>query len=196
MAGPVSVVLLPQELTATQLQEVEATLRAIAETPRGEGDWRFQVSDTNSIGGNYKGMGHPFGIDLCPPTIESDEVELIQIEDAFGFLPQQKMYIYAMCKGAKDHQVLAELTLYFAETYDGIVDFCGALIPPISVEGNFWEMPWGAFAEAFDEWMKPMPGKIHGIEYEVGRGELWISHYANVEFFRAWMKHKDFHMIK
>ena len=64
------------------------------------------------------------------------------------------------------------------------------------MEGNFWEMPWSAFAEAFDEWMKPMPGKIHGIEYEVGNGRTWVSHYADVEFFRAWLKHENFHMIK
>ena len=196
MAGPVSVVLLPNELTATQLQEVETTLRVMDKAPRGEGDWRLQVCDTSRIGGNYKGMGRPFGIALYPPTTESDEVELIQIEDAFGFLPQQTMNIYAMCKDAEDHKVLGELTLYFAETYNGIVDFCGALMPPISVKGNFWEMPWSVFDTAFNEWMKPMPGKIYGIEYEVGNGRTWISHYADVEFFRAWLKHKDFHMIK
>ena len=207
MGGPVSAVLLPQELTPAQLKELKEWLDGISYDVTFEPtpdwclyEWDFHVYDTISIGGSYTGVGEPFGLGILPYS-ELETGEASHLKAAFGFWPKQELQIVAFCNGRTDHQILGQLTLHLAEKYNGVIDFNGALDPPIdllpfSFDADYWQRNWSEFELAFEEWMKDMPGKIVGIEYEVGNGRKWVSHKANLEFFRAWLQHPQFRMIK
>ena len=48
-----------------------------------------------------------------------------------GYLPAQVIEISAGCNRRLDHYQIGYLALYFAQTYDGIIDMIGEITPPL-----------------------------------------------------------------
>lgn len=196
MGGPTSAVLLPAELNQSQTEQLEQWLHSVGHEVRAGqfGGWDFSIGDATASG-DFSGSDRPFAICLFKPELEPHEAAVVKSH--FGFLPRQALQIDAFCNGKEDHKLLGWLTLHLAERYNGIVDFLGALLPPLPLRSGAesWEN-WSDFAAAFDVWAEEMPGKIVSVEYETGNGRQWASHKADVHFFRAWLKHPQFGMIK
>lgn len=202
MAGPVGSVLLPQELNPTQVGELEAMLRAVSGDFRTEADgcFGFQVVDVQKLGGSYVGDGRPFGSILESADRWRETEKLFTVDEAFGFLPGQDLGFYAMSKSFDDHEVLGILLLHFAQAFGGVVDFGGALLPPLPPEiikrYLKQELSWPDVAPFFEQMIQGMNGKIVSIEYNSNQTTTWASHVGDAEFMKSWLHHPNFHMIK
>jgi hypothetical protein len=207
--GPIASILLPQRLSAGQLEQIEAAIRAISShvKPSDIYHCEFWVSDMRPIGGSYvepgppDRMGRPFGFVTRMPEVYPDGWHLLEpdevaaISAAFGFEPQQQIQFDAMSKGPEINAILAGLVLYVAELCDGLVDFGGAIQPPMP-EHRYPEANWADVEPYFLAMVKDMPGRIVSLLYQPTDQRTWASHIADATFLRAWLAHPDFYMIK
>lgn len=201
MGGPTTSLLLPNKLSETQIAGIEADLLKISsEVVKSEiWDWEFWVNSTRSIGGSYFGGGEPFGLSIETPEREAEDLTVL--ENELGLVPQQRLQFDAMCNGKEDRVIMGELVLHFATLFDGIVDFGGALMPPLPAHMYedmwLWEKAQWADVESYvRQMLDPIPGKIVSIEYYTPNGRTWAYHVADATFLKAWLKHPHFHMIK
>jgi hypothetical protein len=197
MAGPVASVLMPSlgpELMPAKALEILSAISGDV-TNTGPCEYDLQVTDTSTVGGDYRGEGRPFLFQVRHAELEEHERSRICIE--FGVEPVREFVIAAMCNGEEDHRILAEMALHFATTYGGVVDFCGALVPPRwRINPGIWEGAWATIQPDFSIWIKSFPGKVVELPYETARGTSWTTHVADSAFLHAWLHSPDFHMIK
>jgi len=123
------------------------------------------------------------------------------LQTAFGFEPQQSLQLDAMCNDKVDHTIMGVLLLHFAKLFGGVINFGGALLPPLSVvmeqDMRLWEEGnWEDVESYFSEMVEGISGKAVSIKYEVGNGRTWAYHVADAAFLKAWLEHPNFHMIK
>ena len=197
MAGPVARVLMPSLDAGLIHSDVLEILSAISGDVKNTGpsEYDLQVTDTSAVGGRYRGEGRPFLFQAQRADLEEPKRFRIRIE--FRVEPIWEFVISAMCNGEEDHRILAEMALHFASACGGVVDFCGALIPPQwRANPTVWEGSWTTIQPDFDVWIKSFPGKIVGLPYETARGTWWTTHVCDSTFFHAWLQSPDFHMIK
>lgn len=126
-----------------------------------------------------------------------------------GYYPAQHVDLIAYCNQRIDHQILASVALGMAEQCDGLVDLGGAIAPA----PRHWELPLGPNAspaeigarfervtfaplEDVHAYVRQLPGRVYERYYTIDRDRRWVSHVMDLEAFRAWMRHPDFHMIK
>jgi hypothetical protein len=194
MGGPGASILLPAALNPAQVDKLMATLRAISkEVTVGDIGVDFWVVDTYPVGGDYKGEGQPFIFYASEPQLEADQ--LATVVTSCGCEVRQELGFTAMCGGEKNHRILGTLILWFAEAFGGLVDFDGAILP-LNSGMKYFGSSWNEETEsAFKGLTRDMPGKILSLPYETGDG-IWVSHVADCEFLRAWLRHADFHMLK
>lgn len=204
MAGPVGSLLLPQKLTLFQHGQMESTLREISlEVERDANEsFNFQVGNMRTIGGSYfdRFGGRPFGVAIYSADRERDADDLLILAKEFGFLAHQEAGFYAMSKSPDDHRILGELLLHFARLWGGIVNFSGALLPPLPAtfeKSWLWrEANWSAVEPFFSQMIQGMRGKVVSIEYQTSQTRSWAYHVADAEFMESWLRHPNFHMIK
>ena len=193
--GPVSILLLPNKLTQAQLAKIEADLLIISiKVVKSElWDWEFWVNNTHPVDGEYVGEGRPFGIQVQDPDIEPQNLSLLQAQ--FGFEPQQSLQLDALCNDKVDHTIMGVLLLHFAKLFDGVINFGGALLPPLPEW--LWETEnWSDIKSYFYEMVAGMSGNVVSMEYEIDDGITWAYHVADAPFLQAWLEHPNFHMIK
>ena len=46
------------------------------------------------------------------------------------------------------------------------------------------------------EYVQQLPGHVYEFYYTLASGRRWVKHVIDLDAFRAWMHHPDFHMIK
>jgi hypothetical protein len=209
MGGPSASVLLREPLSASQIGQINETIRAISShiVPGNGYHCDFWVSDLRPLGGSYVGAGKPLGLSFYGPDgpmetiVQWDSARMPVFVAEFGFVPQQEVSLAAFCNDREDHAILGRLTLYVAELIGGLVDFNGAILPhlPVRITGeSFWfeKAVWADVEPYFNAMAGEMPGRIVSFPYETARGTTWASHVADAAFLRAWLAHPDFHMIK
>ena len=130
----------------------------------------FWVRDTQGIGGTYVGEGRPF-ILLAEPR---DAEDLSAIAAAVGWTPLQEIGLAAMCNGAEDHRILAEMAFWLSDQLSGVVDLNGE-IPFISAMGC-------QSASVADQTF-------------LG-GHVGCSSIASPDGLRAWLGSAGFRMVK
>lgn len=197
MGGPGAAVLLRELFNDIQQTDLENLLNSIG-IQDVEHDM-FRIFTTTPLGEPYDTEhGWPFLINIETPSV--DDTELTVIETTWGFIPPQQIMISAMSNSQESHRILGLLALNIAEKYDGIIDFCGALFPPLPQEvfqnNWFWEASWDDAAPYSRHLTESLSGTVVEALYLTISDRTWASHIADTTFLRAWLAHPDFHMIK
>ena len=93
--------------------------------------------------------------------------------------------VSAMCSDAIDQRLLAELTLQFAEMFNGLIYLNGLLTPPNS--SNYEDAL--IFA-------KSIKGETYFATYTLENGKKWANQIVNPTYLKNWLAHENFRMIK
>lgn len=95
-----------------------------------------------------------------------------------------------MCNGDRDHELLAELCIRFAEQLDGLIDFGGQLRIGPDLGGTSASLPRRIDAP------EGLPGVLYAAAYQTARGPYATSHYSDAAFLRAFLHDSRFRMVK
>lgn len=199
MSGPTASVLFRERLTPLDHMALRGCIDAVSDhdlskPPAPDAFW---AADTRLIGGSYSGDGRPFAIQT---GLQSDQdLDCSRhVHSVFGFVPNDELLVIAFCNGNDDHRVLGELCVRFAERFEGVVDFGGALWPsvPASAGIDSLRADWREVEPYFQEMVTGMPGRVSGLQYETQSGRQWVVHFADAVFARAWLNHPRFRMVK
>lgn len=201
MGGPSASVLLPRSLNDQDHAAIRELIVAMSRQDLGNhplGPDAFWVCDTHPAGGRYLGSGRSFAVNCGSPS-HFDVAELARIETGFGFAPAAEVTVSAFCNDDEDHRILGEFCTRLAEKLGGIVDFNGALLPPIPVGRlvvDFVDLEWRQVETDFLRMIAGLPGLLLGISYEPQPGREWVHHIGDVAFLKAWLGHPNFRMVK
>jgi len=177
MAGPAASILLRSALTPTHESRIIADLTQLATHIEDDDFWL--------------GDDHPFffafGEDYPGLLEELDDTGLAAL---LGWRPQGILTFAAMCNGDRDHELLAELCIRFAEQLDGLIDFDGQLCIGPDLGGTSPCPPRRIDAP------EGLPGVLYAVAYQTARGRYATSHYSDVAFLRAFLHDSRFRMVK
>jgi hypothetical protein len=201
MGGYQSSIYVNKELTSEDKLYLTQTIERISIWTEGN---QFSVNDTAAIGGNYFGTAYPFKFDIIRVGSEDcslDTFQLKQIEQLFDFIPQVEVALRANCSGFESQRILGELTLYLSRYFQGLVDFCGTLLPGSIYQkyDSNWleeEATWEDLKGDFWYMIKGCTGKIESIQYETAGKKVGVKHVCDPEFMSNWLHHENFQMIK
>ncbi|MBN2023989.1 MAG: hypothetical protein JW809_14490 [Pirellulales bacterium] len=190
MAGPAAAILLREPMSADTRADVRGNIRRLASEVDGDDFWI---------------QGRPFILTLGPEyENELEEYAESGVPHIIGWPPRDVIGFAAMCNDRQDHRFLAEPCLRFCQRMQGMVDFGGALLPPIcgevqhlfrkylSREGS----DWAAWVPHVQQMVEDLPGHLFAVPYTTVAGCDWIYHICDAEFLEAWLCHPHFHMIK
>ena len=151
---------------------------------------------------NEKSYNIDFGFVYPGETYwEYDDEELALIKEKTSMSVCGAFEISCPCNSSEDHRDLGEAILVACQHLLGLVDFNGAILPPLPeqmYEGMWrWEKAnWSDIEPYFSEMVKSISGKIYTIEYETANNRIWASHICDNEFMSHWLEHPMFRMIK
>lgn len=202
--GPSASILLREQLSETDRTMLDQMIDRISSRRNAN---EFCVKTTKPIGGVFEEIvGDSFVIDiqnLRDGQSEYEETELKIIKRSIGFEPVQSIQVGALFKGDQMHQILAEVCLHLCKTFNGFVDFHGAILPTHSALPDgmrramvSYEMHWSDVASYFEKEKSKLPGQLHAIEYQVTPRRSWACQIGDSEFLESWISHPNFHMIK
>jgi hypothetical protein len=197
MAGPACAVLIGSPLSESRAAII-SVLTSLGGSARDDSADAFDlevVDPTPVRGSRVSGPRGAIASLECPPT-GYEEGELQQLEAVTGIFPRTSIGLSVWEAEPQDHRLLAEMALFFAEEYSGIIDFGGALCPLLpwwrSVERTSWE----ELSERWKAMVRGFPGTIWELPYQTANGKSWVYHVADAPFLRAWMAAPQFHMVK
>lgn len=209
MGGPTSGVLLSEQLSSEQLQELMTLMLQL-----GYIEKRFKgpsvIESNHESDTHYLQItkGEVFGMDLSEvgglPFIVSyeqvaswDHEDLKIVEQQLGFKASYEIVLNACCKDEVSHRLLGLLTLECCERFHGLIDFGGALYPPSQLGyDELHAMGWREAERHSREYFDRLPGKLLTITYEVSEERDWFYYVADTTFMRAWLADPNFYMIK
>lgn len=194
MAGPLASVLLHEALTKQQEDELEVWLRSNTDLlEKGKADYDFRLNE-DIFPGTVSRCLFNLSVGDAQEQEDWEQDEIRQIKESLGYLPRQSIGVWSGCNQPEDHSTLAQLVLHLALVCNGLIDMRGAITPPHH-KGIGEELSPKALEE-IRTYVRAMPGKMYEIEYTTVSGYRWIYHLVDVAFFRAWIEHPHFHMIK
>jgi len=181
VAGPCAEVFLPTCTSNSLLDQIKAWIDAVSDLHDGLDFW---VTNSDPIGGSYKGEGRPFffrlsDIDIAPPDewCEPNAEEIVQVANEFGFQPKSRVSFCAMCNDQCDNQVLAELCSLVAKELGGVINFHGPV--PFDIRA-----------------LEGLPGVLRPIFFDSKHPDDGFSHHCDAEFLAGWLRHPAFRMVK
>ncbi len=206
MAGPVAGVVFSRVMAPSWRADVQSYIDAVASSREGDDFW---VSRMALPGCSYDGTGRPFILGLDDrynewtlPWVSKEPLDCFwtaaSFQQAFGQLPDHTVSFAAMCNDIEDHYILGGLLLVVAERLGGAIDI-GGLILPASVSSAVpggWRASWDTLQPGVQAFTRSMPGVAIAAPYKTAAGHEWASHMVDLTFFRAWMQHPEFRMIK
>jgi len=139
------------------------------------------------------------------PEFSDDLTEYVDegVAALLGWRPQDILGFAAMCNDLEDHRILGDLALQFARRFGGVVDFHGALSPPIQGElEDLWRKQrlfsadWRVWEPYFDEMMEGVCGRLITSPYVTANGREWARHIGDPDFLEWWLRQPNFRMIK
>lgn len=158
MAGPAASVILKDRLSVLQKQDIRQAISERASMVDGHDFWVDERLFIINIGPEYDG--------------ELDDYNENGVPDMIGWVPFDVVGFAAMSNRKIDHQLLAELCLYFARRLDGLIDFGG-------------ELP-----------CRTQQGQLFSVSYESANHEVCTYHIGDVKFLEHWLKQPEFRMVK
>src|SRR5688572_6156997 len=136
--GPGASIILPADLDERGERDIQAVLQLLGSAQKSaylQRSLAGHIETTAPIGGTYAGKGRPFAIQFVSSQEMRDDEDLewcAHIKQNFGIMPQAELAIWMDCDDDEDHRVFGELCLYFVRRGHGLVDFDGALMPPLA----------------------------------------------------------------
>lgn len=194
--GPGASVLLPEALDRHHRALIDNVLASTGERHARAID----VTTLQPLGYPYTSAhGRSFGIHDGEPDLEAEDLALI--EATFSFHPRAALSFDAPTNQPEDHFILGVLVLYMAEMFNGIINFNGALVPPLPEPLNdpawYWEAAtWSDIEPYVAAMAAELPGTLLAMPYKTVSNRIWATHVGDVPFMRAWLHHPLFHMIK
>lgn len=110
-------------------------------------------------------------------------------QEAFGFIPKQVIVLTSIGSSPPDQVVLGRLALRFLDSYNGVVDI-GGLVMPMSVPSN----NIGEALERDRDFVKEFPGNAYVITSAMQEEGSGICHAVDREFLTAWLEHPDYRL--
>lgn len=186
MGGPSASILLRSAPTAADRSRVLAELAPIAAGIRNDNFW---IGDE-----------HPFLFTFRDDDLDEDYLdddypsELESIADSglptlLGWRPQGVLAFSALCNRPRDHELLAELCIHFAEHFGGVIAYDGRLGIGPDLGGPAPSAPLRIDAP------EGLPGVLYAATYRAIQGYA-TCHYSDAAFLRAFVHHPRFHMVK
>jgi Family of unknown function (DUF6368) len=131
MGGPGANVLLRDPLTKQQVGELDLWLQSIVQSLEGDATnvYKFWLKEDALFPEPVSDCLFYLGLD--DPSELAEEDECRQVIEHLGYWPQQEIGISSGCNQKSDHKTLGLLILQLAEKYDGLINMCGAIIPPL-----------------------------------------------------------------
>lgn len=102
-----------------------------------------------------------------------------------AFLVRSWYSLVSPTNGRAQHGQLGRACLSVARVAQGMIDFGGALLPPLPDIEPF-----------FSEMVRGIPGIVLTLPCQTANGRTWATHVCDVPFMEAWLIHPRFHMIK
>jgi Family of unknown function (DUF6368) len=132
--GPLAWVRLAHPLADDQVAELATWLSTVAGASRAVGnrEWELHSLSAGRLGGvRNRHTDCAIGVALSPPdpTDEEESFSDGTIERLLGYVPRQRIEVFAGCNQPADHAVLGALVLTLARRYDAVVDLCWAIMP-------------------------------------------------------------------
>jgi hypothetical protein len=204
---------LPEPPTERQRSDIDTWVRSLATSVfYGDGEWQAWIEDARSFGPNleeryepnafYVQIVHVAEIDgprhptrtLAPPddaVVTDKDLRRAETVRALGYDPRAYVILETSGKTGDHMRILGQMALLLAERYSGWVDFVGAITPPRRPGQD-----GGPTLDEISDYVHRLPGRVVEGYYTVQGGRRWVSHMVDVEFFRAWLQHPDFHVLK
>ncbi len=114
------------------------------------------------------------------------------IETAIGIRPAQNVELDGLVSDLQAHRVLGEFAADLAARTKGWIMLGGPLCPRRWSPTRDWTPSKIRRHVAKLE----LPGEVLSVEVESASRETWIEHVLDAEAMHAWLRHRDFHMIK
>ncbi|MFG1791401.1 DUF6368 family protein [Nocardia sp. NPDC049149] len=182
MGGPVAMVLLREPIDAEKVRSLMT--QAFLPAP-WEDDWI--LCDPSAFGMPEDLVDASYTAVVVRPPHRADP----RLATAIGFTPAAKITLSMGANRPVDHRLIGHLCLVLALEYDGLIDFCGSLVP----------IPWpddipfvkrtreqeAELARRIAHGMRKLPGRLYLVDR---------CHIGDVEFLEAWLRHPRFRMIK
>ena len=146
-------------------------------------------------------LEHSLGIPEADDFGELSDEERREILFHTSFLVRSWYSLVSPTNSKKDHEHLGRACLSVARAAQGLIDFGGALLPPLPspmLRGMWlWEhAQWSDIEPYFHEMVQHIPGKVFTLPYQTAGGRIWACHLCDVQFMENWLAHSRFHMIK
>jgi hypothetical protein len=123
---------------------------------------------------------------------EPDDDIAAGIETAIGLRPSHDVLLMAGVNDDQAHRVLGEFAADLAARTEGWIDLGGPLAPRSwrsdSLLAEFRSRRYIA--------KLALPGEVRSVEYRTAAGRRWFVSVIDAEAMRAWLRHRDFHMVK
>jgi hypothetical protein len=133
----------------------------------------------------------PYDVEVEPSDPELDE-EIAAALEPDGFRLSHGVLLIAYVNDDRAHRVLGEFAADLAERTEGWIDVGGPLRP------RSWH-PVDTPPAKYRRYLAKLglPGEVRLAEYETAPGgRLALRELLDAEAMRAWLRHRDFHMLK
>jgi len=134
----------------------------------------------------------PYDLEVKEWSPEPDDEFSAAIETVIDIRPAQDVVLAALVSDLQAHRVLGEFAADLAARTKGWIMLGGPLCPrrwsptrdwtPSKIRGYVAKLA--------------LPGEVLTVEVERAPRETWIEHVLDAEAMHAWLRQRDFHMIK
>lgn len=186
MGGPGASILLRSAPSADDRSRFEADLAEIASSIEGSYFW---LGDDHPFLFTLDDGRDPYAIEPEEFSRELESIAKSGLPTLLGWRPQGILMFAAMCNRDRDHELLAELCIRYAEQLDGLVDYHGALALGPDLSGPSPAPPRRIDAPS------GLPGVLYAATYRAVEG-YGTCHYSDAAFLRAFLHDPRFRMIK
>jgi hypothetical protein len=223
MKQPVEIII-NRELSAEDHLMIKKMIVTLSERQPTRGvdifseSWNFEVVTTKPIGGSYEGEAKPFYAELYTSKdyaeletdnyLDLEKVKSFQylqdsISQYFSLLPMSRITVGSYTHYEVD-QILGELALYLARTFEGVIDLGEERIFNLerrqmdynSILWNFYFRPnWSVISDSTRIFIDAQPGHLLVIPTDlVENGSIYWKYICDTEFMAAWLKHPNFRL--
>ena len=183
------------------------------------GGWDFNIVTTKPIGGSYEGEAKPFYAELYTSkdyaeletsnNLDLEKVKSFQylqdsISQYFSLLPMSRITVVSNTHRDQVDQILGELALYLARTFEGVIDLGRERIFNLerrqmdynSILWNFYFRPnWSVISDSTRIFIDAKPGHLLVIPTDwVENGSIYWKYICDTEFMAAWLIHPNFRL--
>lgn len=189
MSGPAAGIIFPEPLTEDQKAIFRSDIQKMATLVEGTDFWIKDVPFCYILGPEYEGALEDY--------VEEG------YEQVIGWKPKDELTLVAFTRRSGCHLYLGQLCLHFVKRFGGLIDFSGALTPPMPKEMNLrmvneiveGHLNWKDYEPYYHWFSETFPGKIYSIPNEATFGKS-IRHVGDQVFMEAWLNHPQFHMTR